>query len=100
MVSIWAQYISLSVGKSDEMKMIDCIYPYNKNIKTKTSGNGNCKDHQMIIKSKILQDIKGGVIEGHQFHGQIKFESGSVTFMSIKKRPHYVTSPELADPFF
>lgn len=97
-MSIWAQYISLSVGKSDEM--IDCIYPSNKNIKTKTSGNGNCKDHQMIIKSKILQDIKGGVTEGHQFHGQIKFESGSVTFMSIKKRPRCVTSPELADLFF
>lgn len=86
MVSIWAQYISLLVGKSDEMKMTDCIYPSNKNSKTKTSGDGNCKDHQMIIKSKILPDIKEGVTEGHQFYGKIKFESGSVTFMSIFKK--------------
>lgn len=86
MLSIWTQYISLSAGKSDEMKMIDCIYPSNKNSKTKPSGNRNCKDHQMIIKSKILPDIREGVTEGHQFHGKIKFESGSVTFMSIKKK--------------
>lgn len=40
----------------------------------------------MIIKSKILPDIRGGVTEGHQFYGKIKFESGSVTFMFIKKK--------------
>lgn len=81
--------------------MIDCIYPSNKNSKTKPSGNRNCKDHQMIIKSKILPDIREGVTGSHQFHGKIKFESGSVTFMSIKKkRPHCVTSPEPQIRFF
>lgn len=32
---IWTQYISLSAGKSDEMKMIDMVYPSNKNSKHK-----------------------------------------------------------------
>lgn len=83
MLAIGAQHLNFSVGKSDGiLNNLLYIYQSNQNnFKATTNRNGSCKDHQMIMKSKILQCIKEAVAEGPQFNEKINAESGPIIFI-------------------